>query len=152
MQPSLLVPALQLWPHTTALITESEVTHVLQVMNRTVVVVGAGFAGLAAAKKELVLGGARVIVLEGGDRVGGRACTNDLNGLCRTEFGATYLHGIQGHHVYNLAAASGLLGPVHTKGGLSFASSQSNLLHPPPLLPNHHYHRAQPDLTLSLRR
>jgi len=85
---------------------------------KTVVVVGAGFAGLAAAK-ELDLAedkGLRVILLEGGDRVGGRACTKSLDGLCMTEFGATYLHGLQGHHVYNIAEASGLLGPIHTKG------------------------------------
>jgi monoamine oxidase len=87
-------------------------------MAKTVVVVGAGFAGLAAAK-DLALRegkGVRVVVLEGGDRVGGRACTKILVGLCKTEFGATYLHGMQGHHVYNLAEANGLLGPVHTKG------------------------------------
>ena len=97
-------------------------------MTRTVIIVGAGFAGLAAAK-ELVLAGVRVIVLEGGDRVGGRACTKDLEGLCSAEFGATYLHGMQGHHVYDLAAASGLLGPVHTKGkpflGLTLACMQT---------------------------
>ncbi len=79
-------------------------------------VVGAGFAGLAAARDLSSSEGIRVVVLEGGQRVGGRACTKQMDEICKTEFGATYLHGMQGHHVYDLAAAEGLLGPVHTKG------------------------------------
>lgn len=54
-----------------------------------VIVVGAGFAGLAAAKHLIDNGTVSLTVLEGGDRVGGRACTKDLPGLGRVEYGAT---------------------------------------------------------------
>ena len=58
---------------------------------RNVVIVGAGFAGLAAAKSLVTAGGedVTVTVLEGGSRVGGRANTQTLEGLGKVEFGAT---------------------------------------------------------------
>lgn len=45
-----------------------------------IVVVGAGFAGLTAAR-ELTKSGHDVLVLEGRDRVGGRSCTGSVAGL-----------------------------------------------------------------------
>ena len=57
---------------------------------RNVVIVGAGFAGLAAAKSLVTAGeDVTVTVLEGGSRVGGRANTQTLEGLGKVEFGAT---------------------------------------------------------------
>ena len=58
---------------------------------KEVVVIGAGFAGLAAARCLTDHGGQdiRVKILEGGNRVGGRACTCSLPGLGSVEFGAT---------------------------------------------------------------
>jgi monoamine oxidase len=58
-----------------------------------VVVIGAGFAGLAAAER-LVAGGRRVVVLEASDRVGGRALTDyRLGGGIPLELGAQMVHG-----------------------------------------------------------
>ncbi len=47
---------------------------------RRVAVVGGGLAGLSAAR-ELARGGAEVVVYEAEDRLGGRACTDDLAGM-----------------------------------------------------------------------
>ncbi len=58
-------------------------------MNKQVVVVGAGIAGLTAAyflKRE----GYNPIVLEGSDRVGGRMCTDFINGFT-IDYGAQFL-------------------------------------------------------------
>lgn len=58
-----------------------------------VVVVGAGVAGLAAAKR-LVEAGASVIVLEGRDRIGGRILTvHDSRLPVPVELGAEFVHG-----------------------------------------------------------
>lgn len=54
-----------------------------------VVIVGAGFAGLTAAEK-LVGQGASVLVLEGRDRVGGRALTGKVAGV-DVDMGATWV-------------------------------------------------------------
>lgn len=52
-----------------------------------VVIVGAGFAGLSAAKA--LHGIKKVVVMEAGDRVGGRACTGSFDGVGAVEMGAT---------------------------------------------------------------
>jgi monoamine oxidase len=57
--------------------------------NADVVVVGAGFAGLTAAR-ELVGAGRDVVVLEGRDRVGGRAVTATVAGT-PVDLGATFV-------------------------------------------------------------
>ena len=57
--------------------------------NADVVVVGAGFAGLAAAR-ELVRRGRDVVVLEGRDRVGGRSSTTTLAGT-PVDLGGTFV-------------------------------------------------------------
>jgi monoamine oxidase len=54
------------------------------------VVVGAGYAGLAAARR-LALAGKSVIVLEARDRVGGRTLNHSLEGGAITELGAGYV-------------------------------------------------------------
>lgn len=68
-------------------------------MDRTfdfdVIVIGAGFAGLAAAR-ELQLAGLSYSVVEAKDRVGGRAWTSEAMGL-PLEFGATWVHWHQAH-------------------------------------------------------
>ena len=60
-----------------------------------VVVVGAGFAGLTAAR-ELSLRGHSVVVLEARHRIGGRTWTTERLG--RTlELGGTWVHWTQPH-------------------------------------------------------
>ena len=54
-----------------------------------VVVVGAGFAGLTAART-LTRSGYDVVVLEGRDRVGGRSCTTTIAGV-PVDLGATFV-------------------------------------------------------------
>jgi monoamine oxidase len=71
-----------------------------------VVVVGAGFAGLTAAR-ELAAAGKTVIVLEARDRVGGRAHNHDLGGGTVSETGATFVGPTQ-DHVLTLAKQLGV--------------------------------------------
>lgn len=58
---------------------------------RTVVVIGAGIAGLAAAR-QLTTDGFRVIVLESRDRPGGRIWTDNTLGTA-VDLGAAWIHG-----------------------------------------------------------
>lgn len=72
----------------------------------TVLVIGSGFAGLAAAR-QLQDMGYQVTILEARDRIGGRVWTrNDLGfGL---DMGASWIHGVDGNPITNLADANGV--------------------------------------------
>ena len=61
---------------------------------RTVIVVGAGFSGLVAAR-ELEAAGVDVTVFEARDRIGGRAWTHERLGGHALEMGATWVHWMQ---------------------------------------------------------
>ena len=62
-------------------------------MSPDVIVIGAGAAGLAAAD-ELSRKGARVLILEARDRIGGRCWTRRVPGLpIPVELGAEFIHG-----------------------------------------------------------
>jgi monoamine oxidase len=72
-----------------------------------VVVIGAGVAGLAAARR-LQENGLRVVVLEGRDRIGGRVYTQrDARSVLPMELGAEFLHG-DAPEVREIADAGGL--------------------------------------------
>ncbi|XP_066092742.1 spermine oxidase isoform X1 [Saccopteryx bilineata] len=73
-----------------------------------VVVIGAGLAGLAAAKALLEQGFTDVTVLEASSRIGGRVESVKL-GHATFELGATWIHGSHGNPIYHLAEANGLL-------------------------------------------
>lgn len=66
-----------------------------------VVVVGAGFAGLAAARR-LADAGVRVTVLEARDRIGGRTRTDTSLGV-PVDIGASWIHGTEGNPLTKLA-------------------------------------------------
>lgn len=72
----------------------------------TVIVVGAGIAGLAAAE-QLQQAGCTVTVLEARDRVGGRILTNTEWGV-PLEFGAAWVHGVEGNPLVPLVERAGL--------------------------------------------
>lgn len=66
-----------------------------------VVVIGAGFAGLATARR-LADAGLRVTVLEARDRIGGRTRTDSSLGA-PIDIGASWIHGTQGNPITALA-------------------------------------------------
>ena len=73
---------------------------------KTVIVVGAGISGLAAAKK-LKENGFNVIVLEAQSKVGGRLKTNKSLGVAFDE-GASWIHGTAGNPITSLAQQAGM--------------------------------------------
>ncbi|MGK9146770.1 FAD-dependent oxidoreductase [Plantibacter flavus] len=79
------------------------------------VVVGAGVAGLTAARL-LQLAGRRVVVVEARDRVGGRVWTARRDGYA-TDLGASWIHGVDGSAVAAAAAAFGMTTVEFTVGG-----------------------------------
>ena len=69
---------------------------------KTVLVIGAGISGLAAAKK-LKDKGFNVIVLEAQEKIGGRIRTDRSLGIAFDE-GASWIHGPKGNPITNLAS------------------------------------------------
>lgn len=75
---------------------------------RTVLVIGAGMAGLAAAR-QLQTRGYAVTVLEARDRIGGRVWTlRDAGRGLVLDMGASWIHGIDDNPIYALAEQLGL--------------------------------------------
>jgi len=69
---------------------------------RSVIVIGAGMAGLAAARK-LTAAGASVVVLEARDRIGGRVWTDVHDGV-PMDIGAGWIHGPDGGNPITMLA------------------------------------------------
>lgn len=69
---------------------------------KQIVVIGAGLAGLAAAS-ELQQRGHEVVVLEARDRIGGRIWTSSRWPGMPLDLGATWIHGVKGNPLTDLA-------------------------------------------------
>ena len=77
-----------------------------QAKGKSVIVVGAGLAGLSAAR-DLQAAGAQVTVVEARDRIGGRIFTSRLWPDLPTDMGASWIHGLDGNPMTKLAKESG---------------------------------------------
>lgn len=75
-----------------------------QINNEKIIVIGAGIAGLAAAKK-LQDSGHEVFILEARNRIGGRIHTDRSLGYA-LDMGASWIHGIDDNPIYELALES----------------------------------------------
>ena len=74
-----------------------------------VVVVGAGIAGIAAARTVHSDERFNVKILEASDRIGGRIFSSVIDGM-PVELGATYIHGTVDNVIYELSKQYGLVG------------------------------------------
>ncbi|CEM02213.1 unnamed protein product [Vitrella brassicaformis CCMP3155] len=79
-----------------------------------VCVIGLGFAGIAAVR-HLRSEGVNVIAIEAKGRVGGRACTMQLDTGEMLECGAQWLHGTEGNPLYDFAKTYDLLKPPNAR-------------------------------------
>ncbi|MFY7900096.1 MAG: flavin monoamine oxidase family protein [Chitinophagaceae bacterium] len=80
--------------------------YVVKPNGKTVIIIGAGISGLAAAKK-LKQNGFTVIVLEAQEKVGGRLRTDRSIGVAFDE-GASWIHGPNGNPITSLSVQSGV--------------------------------------------
>lgn len=74
--------------------------------HKRILVLGAGLAGLAAAR-ELSQVGHQVVVLEARDRIGGRVWTSSAWPKNPLDLGATWIHGVTGNPITGLAEQVG---------------------------------------------
>ncbi|KAH8722361.1 hypothetical protein GQ44DRAFT_711950 [Phaeosphaeriaceae sp. PMI808] len=92
-----------------------------------VIVIGAGFTGLAAAR-DLSMAGKRVLLLEARDRIGGRTWTADIDGH-NYEMGGTWIHWLQ-PHVWAEVTRYGLVGGLKVSSGTSTEANVSYYNYP----------------------
>lgn len=74
---------------------------------KRVIVIGAGLAGLSAAR-DLVAAGAEVVVLEARDRIGGRVWTSRKWPDLPMDLGASWIHGVDANPLTELANSAGI--------------------------------------------
>lgn len=79
----------------------------------TVIIIGAGMAGISAAR-ELQSRGAHVVILEGSSRIGGRTFTSSVGGA-PVDLGASWVHGTLGNPLSDLIKHFNV--PLHLKTG-----------------------------------
>lgn len=77
-----------------------------QAKGKSVIVVGAGLAGLTAAR-DLQAAGAQVTVVEARDRIGGRIWTSRAWPDLPMDMGASWIHGLDGNPMTKLAQEAG---------------------------------------------
>ncbi|CAN1551310.1 Amine oxidase [Paracoccaceae bacterium] len=92
---------------------------VAQPTNPDVVVIGAGSAGIAAARR-LIASGKSVIVIEAADRIGGRAFTDRTTFGVPYDQGASWLQGPAGLPHVDLARSQGYTLVNHDTAGEAF--------------------------------
>ncbi|KAI5058809.1 hypothetical protein GOP47_0026979 [Adiantum capillus-veneris] len=73
-----------------------------------VVIIGAGMAGLSAARQLVQAGDSSfdLTLLEASSNIGGRIATSEIDGN-RVELGATWIHGMEGSPLYKIAQEIG---------------------------------------------
>ena len=76
--------------------------------NQSVVIVGAGVAGLAAAMELRASGFDDVVILEARDRIGGRIWTDTVGGGIPIDLGASWIHGVDGNPISAIARENGI--------------------------------------------
>lgn len=81
---------------------------VVHCLNYSVIIIGAGPAGTAAASKLLENNITDILILEAEDRVGGRVFTTDF-GSGHVELGAQWCHGRNNNAVFELVEGLDLL-------------------------------------------
>lgn len=77
-----------------------------------IIIIGAGVAGIAAAKRLLENGFTNIIILEAENRIGGRIHSVEFGGSV-VDLGAQWCHGQEQNAVYELVKDLNLLGDSH---------------------------------------
>ena len=93
----------------------------------TVIIIGAGMAGLAAAYQLKNEGISDIIILEARDRLGGRIFTDRSLGL-PVDMGASWIHGPQGNPLTPLAQAAGATTFLTDDENVEHYDNQGNLI------------------------
>lgn len=88
-----------------------------------VIIVGAGLAGLTAAK-ELDKAGVKVLVLEAQDRIGGRALTDTKIFSVPIDYGAAWFHGVETNPLDEIADKMGFHRVDTNLDGLIFVGNR----------------------------